>query len=319
MRAFWVVVSVVFSLLSTLFAGATVYSLFAGDDDLPGNAILLTGSLPFAALGWYALRLLNRSAPAAAVDLGRWLPAADPADGDHPELNARLRRASHRATGFAVGWAVVFAAGFTGVALAGAAADDLLATGFHEPGVVVGVFHNRKGTSHIRVRHGDRTDDLVWESNRAYQVGEQVIVIYDPADPARVRTADEQNENQVLLGSGVVPMLAALFGLPFSIGLAAGWRRRIRAVERTGWRRAGVTDDQLGGSQGRYLDAEFRDGTAVALRRSWALLRLSPSAGWKNKQAWVGGWGKAMVVGTVDGPYVLAVHAIRERVSRSPR
>jgi hypothetical protein len=314
MRAFWVVVFVVFSVLAGLGAVATAYSLFSGDDDLPGNAVLLAGSLAVAALGRYALRRLDRSAPAAAVDFGRWLPAADPADGDHPQLDARLRRASRRATGFAVGWAVVFAAGFTGVALAGAAAEDLLHTGFHEIGVVVGVFHNPKGASYIRVSHGDRTDAIIWESDRDYHVGEQVIVIYDPADPARVRTADEQNEDQVLLGFGMVPVLAALFGLPFSIGMAAGRRRRIRAVERTGWRPAGVTD-----WEGKTLSAEFRDGTAIELRRSWALLRLSPSAGWKNKQAWVGGWGKSMVVGLENGPYVLAVHAIRERISRSPR
>jgi hypothetical protein len=313
MRALWVVIVVVFSVLSGLGAAATVYSLISGDDDLLGNAILLACSLPFTAVGWYGLRVFDRSAPAAARDFGRWLPAADPADGDHPELDARLRRASRRATGFAVGWAVVFAAGFTQVALVSAAADDLLATGFHEPGVVVGVFHNRKGVSHIRVSHGDRTDVLVWESNRDYQVGEQVIVIYDPADPARVRTADEPNEGDAQLAVGMVPVLAALFGLPFSIGAAAGWRRRLRAVERTGWRRAGVSDERVA------LHAGFRDGTAVALRRSWAFLRLSPSAGWKNKQGWVGGWGKSMVVGIENGPYVLAVHAIRERVSRSPR
>jgi hypothetical protein len=313
MRAFWVVIVVVFSVLSGLGAAATVYSLISGDDDLPGNAILLTGALAFAAIGWYGLRVLDRSALAAARDFGRWLPAADPADGDHPELNARMRRVSRRATGFVVGWAVVLAAGFTDVALVSAAAEDLLDTGFHEPGVVVGVFHHSKGTSYIRVSHGDRTDDIVWESNRDYQVGEQVIVIYDPADPARVRTADEPNEGEVRLGVGVVPILAALFGLPFSIGVAAGWRRRLRAVERTGWRRAGVSDEQV------ELHAGFRDGTAVALRRSWALLALSPSAGWKNKQGWVGGWGKSMVVGLENGPYVLAVHAIRERVSRSRR
>ncbi|MEU0794953.1 DUF3592 domain-containing protein [Amycolatopsis sp. NPDC005961] len=315
MRAFWVVIAVVFSVLSGIGATATVYSLFSGDDDLPANVILLTGSLAFAAFGWYVLRVLDRDAPAAAGAHPK--DGAHPNDGAHPELDARLRRASRRATAFAAGWAAVFAAGLTQVALVDTAADDLLATGFHEPGVVVGVFHNPKGTSHIRVSHGDRTDELVWHSNRDYHVGERVVVIYDPADPARVRTADEQNEDQAQLSVGMVPVLAALFGLPFSIGAAAGWWRRIRAVERTGWRQAGVTDHQWGGRQGGYLDAEFRDGTAVALRRSWAFLRLSPSAGWKNKQAWVGGRGKAMVVGTVDRPYVLAVHAIRGPVSRS--
>jgi len=311
MRAFWVGVFVVFALLSTLFAGATVYSLFSGDDDLPGNAILLTGSLAFAALGWYALRLLDRSALAAAVDFGRWLPAADPADGDHPHLNARLRRASRRATGFVVGWTVVLVAGFTGVALAGAAAADLLATGFHEPGVIVNVVARARGTSYIWVRHGDRTDGIIWESDRDYHVGEQVVVIYDPADPARVRTADEQNENQVVLGFGVVPILAAVFGLPSSIGAAASWRRRILAVERTGWRRAGVSDAE------RVLHARFRDGTAIELRRTSGFLALSPTDGLKNREGWVGGWDRSMVVGFEKDLPVVGVRAIRERVSRS--
>jgi hypothetical protein len=311
MRAFWVVVFIVFSLLSTLFAGATVYSLFSGDDDLPGNAILLTGSLAFAALGWYALRLLDHSALAAAVDFGRWLPAADPADGDHPEPDARLRRASRRARGFVVGWAVVLAAGFTGVALAGAAAADLLATGFHEPGVVVDALHRAKGTSYIQVRHGDRTDAIIWESDHDYHVGEQVVVIYDPADPARVRTADEPNEGEVRLGVGVVPILAAVFGLPPSIGAAASWRRRIRAVERTGWRRAGVSD-----TDGMLL-ARFRDGTVIELRRTSGVLALSPTDGLKNRQGWVGGWGRSMVLGFEKDLPAVGVRAIRERVSRS--
>ena len=80
-------------------------------------------------------------------------------------------------------------------------------------------------------------------------------------------------------------------------------------------------DDDLPGNAvllaGSLAFAGF--GSAVELRRSWALLRLSPSAGWKNKQGWIGGWGKSMVVGLENGPYVLAVHAIRERISRSPR
>jgi hypothetical protein len=312
MRALWVGIIVVFSVLAGLGAVGTVYSLIAGDDDLPGNAILLIGASAFAVLGRHGLRVFDRGALAAARDFGRWLPAADPADGAHPELDARMRRSARRATGFAVGWAVVFAAGFTQLSLVTAAAEDLLHTGFHEIGEVVSVRHSR-GTTYIEVSHGNRTDVLVRDSDRDYRVGEEVIVIYDPADPARVRTADESNEDDSQLALGIVPMLAALFGLPFSIGLAAGWRRRLRAVERTGWRRARVSDEQV------KLDSEFRDGSVVALRRSWALLALSPSAGWKNRQVWVGGWGKTMVVGDEKGPYVLAVHAIRERVSRSPR
>ncbi len=315
MRALWVGIIVVFSVLAGLGAAGTVYSLITRDDDLPGNAILLIGAAAFAVFGRHGLRVFDRGALGAVRDFGRWLPATDPADGAHPELDARMRRSARRATGFAVGWAVVFMAGFTQLSLVIAAAEDLLHTGFHEIGEVVSVRQSR-GTTYIRVSHGDRTDVLVRHSDRDYEVGEEVIVIYDPADPSRVRTADEPNPSDSQLAFGVVPMLAALFGLPFWIGRAAGWRRRIRAVERTGWRRAGVSDGP-GAHDGRNLHTEFRDGTAITLRRSWAFLRLSPSAGWKNKQGWVGGWGKAMVVGTVDGPYVLAVHAIRERVSRS--
>lgn len=310
MRALWVGIVVVFSVLAGLGAAGTVYSLIAGDDDLLGNAILLIGATAFAAFGRYGLRVFDRGELSAARDFGRWLPAADPADGAHPELDARLRRSARRATGFAVGWAVVFAAGLTQLALVDAAAEELLHTGFHEIGVVVDVRHGR-GTTFIEVSHGDRTDVLVRDSDRDYRPGDEVIVIYDPADPSRVRTADEPNESDGRLALGVVPMLAALFGLSFSIGLAAGWRRRIRAVERTGWRRAGVSDEEV------KLDSEFRDGTTVVLRRSWGLLRLSPSAGWKNRQVWVGGWGRTMVVGDEKGPYVLPVHAVRERVSRS--
>ncbi|WP_372668777.1 DUF3592 domain-containing protein [Amycolatopsis kentuckyensis] len=314
MRALRVGIVAVFSVLSGLGAAGAAYSLITGDGNPLGYAILLFGALAFAVFGWYGLRVFGRTELAAAGDFGRWLPAADPADGAHPELDARMRRSARRATGFAVGWAVVFAAGLIQLSLVDAAAEDLLHTGFHEIGVVVDVRYSR-GTTFIEVSHGNRTDVLVRDSDRDYSVGEEVIVIYDPADPSRVRTADESNEDDSQLALGVVPMLAALFGLPFWTGRAAGWRRRIRAVGRTGWRRAGVTDEL--GSSGRYLHTEFRDGTDATLRRSWAFLRLSPSAGWKNKQAWVGGWGKAMVVGTEDRPYVLAVHAIRDWVRRS--
>ncbi|MFJ7217196.1 DUF3592 domain-containing protein [Amycolatopsis sp. NPDC098790] len=322
MRVFWVVVTVVFSLLAALAVVGTALSLFGNDDELVASAVILAGSLAFAAVGWYRLRVLGRRALAAARDFGRWLPAAGPGDGDHPALIARLRRASRRATGFAVGWAVVFAAGATVVTLVGSAADDLLATGVREPGEVVRLFDPVKGAAHIWVRHGDRTDEIVWDSGRDYHVGDEVTVVYDPADPARVRTTDEKNEDRVELGFGVVPMLAALFGLPFSIAAAAGWRRRLRAVTRTGWRRAGVSvapELAHGVTRGKavVLHAGFRDGTAIALRRSAAIRALPGMPAWENRQGWVGGWGGSMVVAFEDGPAVLPAYAIRERVSRS--
>jgi hypothetical protein len=165
------------------------------------------------------------------------------------------------------------------------------------------------------VCHGDRTDAILWDSGRDYHVGEQVIVFYDPADPAHVRTTDEQNEDQVQLGFGVVPLLVSLFGLPFWITVAAGWRRRLRVIERTGWRRASVTDVP----EVELLHAGFRDGTAIELRRTSRFLALSPTAGLKNRQGWVGGCGRSMVVGFENGPPFVAVRTIRERGSQSRR
>ena len=63
------------------------------------------------------------------------------------------------------------------------------------------------------------------------------------------------------------------------------------------------------------LHARFRDGTAIELRRTSGFLALSPTDGLKNRQGWVGGWGRSMVLGLENGPPIVAVRAIRERVS----
>ncbi|MFJ9778065.1 DUF3592 domain-containing protein [Amycolatopsis sp. NPDC101161] len=317
-------------MLVFLFFGAgTAYSLLTpdyafADGELLGEAVILTGSLALAAFGVRRLRAADVRLRDSVPDFGAWLPGRDGSHGeDRVDLGARtarLRRTARRATAIAGAWAVLFAGGLATVIAADHAAADLLATGVHTEGTVLSVGKQGRGTPTFWVRYhspgASWTEEIVRDSGRAYQEGEAVTVVYDPADPAHVRTEDETNEDQVQYGFGMVAVLVALFGLPFWIGRAAGWWRRIRAVERTGWRRARVSEGP-GPHDGRHLDAKFRDGTGVTLRRSWAFLRLSPSAGWKNKQAWVGGWGRTMVVGTEDAPYVLAVHATGERVSRS--
>jgi hypothetical protein len=328
MRVFWLVVVSFFSLVFAVFAAGTTYSLLApgyvfADHELLGEAIFLTGSLALAGFGGYRLRALERR----VRDFSAWLPPRT--DGDHPEPTARVRRAARRAVGGVVAVAALLAGGVGCLVLAASAAEDLLATGVREPGVVVHVLDPVKGASHIRVRHGARTDEIVWRADRDYRVGDEVTVVSDPADPAHVRTTDEANENQVLVNFGMGTVLAVLFGLPFVLASALGWWRRLRAVARTGWRRAGVSvapEFAHGVTRGRetVLHAGFSDGTAVALRRSLSTSGLKAMTGWENRQAWIGGWGKSMVVVFADGPhkrgpYAVPAYAIAPRISRSRR
>ncbi|MEV6647423.1 hypothetical protein [Amycolatopsis sp. NPDC051371] len=68
-----------------------------------------------------------------------------------------------------------------------------------------------------------------------------MTVFYDAADPEHARTAEEANENGTLIGFSVIPLIAGFAALRFASVAAAGWRRRARAVARTGWRVATVT------------------------------------------------------------------------------
>jgi hypothetical protein len=44
------------------------------------------------------------------------------------------------------------------------------------------------------------------------QVGDAVTVVYDPDEPACVRTTEEPNENQILVGFSVIPLLSGFAG-----------------------------------------------------------------------------------------------------------
>ncbi|WP_318306288.1 DUF3592 domain-containing protein [Amycolatopsis solani] len=261
----------------------------------------------------------------ADQDFSAWLPPVDRTAGDFAAQTARLRRTTLRAVGLALAWAVVLAAGLTGMTLVRAAADDLLVTGVRVPGEVVFYHDPGKKPPYFDVRFpappGERRARIYCAADCAYHLGDRVTVVYDPAAPTRVRTPEEANPS----GAGdlaTVPALAGVVGSPISATVAIGWLLRRRAVARTGWRRAGVTvlPELLGGRPEHQppVHAAYRDGSMVQLRRSLSTHSLRGLAGWQNHRAWIGGEGRRMVLllDLEPGLYAVPVRGVTTRRRR---
>ena len=338
MRVLWLTATIVGGLVFLLFATGTTYALLAPDyvfedGELLAEVIILACSLALAAFGGHRLRRLGRRQVPA--EFGAWLPPAEPAGGDLPELTeltARLRRTARRAAALTLVWVAVLAGGLTSLVLTASAAEDLLVTGARVPGVVVAAVRPVKGAPWIVVRYGTRTAEIVWHSDRGYHVGDEVTVVYDPADPDRVRTPTRRTKTGSGPGSATPRCWSRSAGCRSrpewpSAGVAgsARWRR-------TGWRSAElavVPESRHGAGLAKrqfLLHAGYRDGTGIALRRSASTHGVAAMSGREDRQAWIGGWGRAMVVvfphgRRGPGPYAVPVYATatRRRVSRCRR
>jgi hypothetical protein len=331
-RRGWLVVTVIAVLVFLFFGAGTTYSLLAPtyvfeEGELPGEAAILTGSLALAAFGAYRLRAPDDRMRTRVPDFGAWLPARDATNGEgRVDLDAeiaRLRRTALRAAGLALAWVAVFAAGLAGLIAADRAAADLLATGVRVEGVVLSVHSPVKGTPSIWVRYhspGESwTEEITRDSGRVYNAGDVVTVFYDAADPEHLRTAEEANENGILIGFSVLPLIVGFAALPFASVAAAGWRRRARAVAGTGWRVATVTVPP-GHGRVRDVRVRFRDGSGIALCCAWSTHGPGVLAGGEDRRAWVGGWGRQMVVlvpygPDTPGPCAVPAYAAGPRVS----
>lgn len=308
-----------------------------GPGELPGLFATLAASSGLAALGTFELRSLARRIRTAATeqDFGSWLPPAGTADRDRridfAAETAGLRRLARRASALVLVWVALAAAGITGQVLLDEAAADLLATGTRFEGVVLAVHDRARSTSWIEVGFGARTVRIVRSSEHRYHVGEAVTVVVDPADPQRVRTTGEPNDDQVGFGVVVVLLVAGFGGTPFAVAAAVGWRRRARAVAATGWRVAtvDVVPDRTPGRNRHLPDVHvrYRDGTGIVLRAARSLHRAKPMAVYTDRLAWLGGWGRDMVVLFPNGPHRPGPYAIpasarkacRSGLSRFPR
>jgi len=283
-------------------------------------------------LGCVALgrRRDRRRAPLAA-EHGLWLPATTERDGqgaiDLDAETARLRPLALRSLGLVVLWVVVLAGVVAGAVAMGTAADHLLKTGVRVSGEVLGAYRHSKGedTLHVayRVGYGDlRFADITWDSDREYTKGQQITVIYDRADPGRVRTIDETNDDPVWMWGLAIGMIAGVSGLVFSLFAAVNWRRRHRAVSATGWRIASVTvvpDYPV--RRNRHMpdiEVAYRDGTRITLRAVTSSHGSVPLKHEKNRRAWIGGTDRDMVVLFPHGrwrppPYAVPAYALNLR------
>ncbi|MGW4522802.1 hypothetical protein [Amycolatopsis sp. NPDC004378] len=334
-RRTWLVVTVLGVVVFLVVTAGTTYSLLDPgyvfeDGELPVEAVILAGCLVLALTGGYRVRVLDRRVLAAAGGLEAWLPPEESTAGtDSVDLGAetrRLRGIARRAAGLAVVWTVLVAGALTGLGLADAAAADLLATGVRVPGIVLEAHTPAKGAPTIWVRYHSPgrswTEEIDRDSGRDYVAGDPVTVVYDPGDPAHVRTTDEANTNQVVVGFSTVALLLGAGGLPFALGATVGWRRRARAVAATGWRAAAVTvvpDVRRAGLADVHV--RYRDGSGIVLRCALSTHGPGELAGQADRRAWIGGWGRRMVVLFPYGPRRPGPHAVPAYavVSRSLR
>ncbi|HWD05410.1 MAG TPA: DUF3592 domain-containing protein [Amycolatopsis sp.] len=200
-------------LVFAVFLAGTAWSLlYPGyvleDGELAADFAILAGSLSLAVFGVFRAGRPDRRVTARADR--RWLPPPGKHDGQASiDLDAEIRRlrgTGIRAWGFAGCWLVVLVGCVVGINRMESSEETLLATGARTAGEVLSVDDpvGGRGASSMRVRYAaggtSWTAEIVRNSGRSYLPGDSVTVVYDPADPDRVRTTEEENDNQALAG-----------------------------------------------------------------------------------------------------------------------
>ncbi|MEU4673689.1 DUF3592 domain-containing protein [Amycolatopsis sp. NPDC023774] len=239
-----------------------------------------------------------------------------------PGLEDRaLRRQFWRAVGLAVLCALVVPASALGIGWQGLRADWLLDHGDEVTGKVVAVDTPRDGdgTPTVTVSYTaagvPEQAEINRDSDRDYEVGEPVSVFYDPDDPARVRTADEQNVGDGWMAVFSIPLIFVVILLPWTITLAVGWARRRRLAGRTGWRPVRV---QAYDPADHAQVVRFSVGGRRVAARTTSLTRVPPAEGNRRAGAKVAGSGRRFVLVLPNGsrrggPRVVALRAFDPR------
>ena len=300
---------------------AAVVAVFAVSPDVvaafgmvPVVAVGLAAVAGCVALGVRLRRVSARKRAAASEDgFAGWLPppTADDHDRriDFAAETLRLRRFAWRTAALVLVWMALAGSGITGLVQLGKAADELLATGARTTGEVVSVSYGTRGRMTFRVRYGTRTAEIARDSKDSYAVGEKVTVIYDRADPDRVRTTKEANESRFAVSLGIISIVAGALGTVLAVWAAVGWWLRARAVAATGWRNATVDIVRVFARDGRAvkrpppeIHVRYREGTGIVLRAVSSTHGANALADFTDRLAWVGGWGRHMVVLFPNGP-----------------
>ncbi|MEA5363872.1 hypothetical protein VA596_30360 [Amycolatopsis sp., V23-08] len=330
--------AIVFGLAALGDAAGTAYALTTpgyvfGDGEFAGELMVfvLAAALMFGCVAFG--RWHDRRRAALVAEHGHWLPAPTGRNGlgsvDLDVETARLRPLALRSVGFVFVWLAVLAGVVAGFVAMGASADHLLKTGARVTGEVLGVYKHSRGPDTIYVAYpvGDghfRYADIVWDSDRQYTKGQPITVFYDKADPDRVRTPDETNDDQTWMWALAIGVIAGVSGLVLSTIAAVNWRRRYRAVSATGWRSASVTvvpDYPV--RKGRHMPditVAYRDGSRITLRAATSSHGSVPLKHEPDRQAWIGGTDRDMVVLFPHGrwrepPFAVPAYALNLRSS----
>jgi hypothetical protein len=231
-----------------------------------------------------------------------WVPpGAGVAGHDGVDLSAeipRLRTMAWRAAGITALWVAVTVAAIIGLGRLWQSSQRLLDTGTKVTGTVYDSSLTAGGSIDVSYPVGGvmMTAHIKLSSKRSFAQGAKVEVFYDPAEPTRVRTADDANDSP-FMGMFFVPLGAALFGFPFAAVATTGWFRRHHAVRRTGWHPASVRAVKFGSSLPtiyvRYTAGGGGEITMRSVASTHGAMRLARD---KPHLAWIGGEDRAMVV-----------------------
>ncbi len=302
------------------------------DDELLGEITVFVLGAALAVGCALLARRHNRRRTEQVSDPENWLPPEVTRTGegqvDLEVETARLQPLALRALGLVLVWLIVFAGVVFGFVTMAQSSDKLLATGTRVYGTVLSAYHPSKGTATIDVTYpvGNslKEAEVVWDSDHRYAPGQSITVIYDPADPSRVRTLYETNDDQFWVWVFVIGLIAALSGIPIAGVAASKWGHRYRAVRRTGWRVASVTvvpDYPV--RRGRHapdIHVEYADGSRITLRTSMSSHGAVPLKNEPDRRAWVGGADQDMVVLFPHGrwrptPYAVPAYALTARTA----
>ncbi len=325
-RTAWDLAGIGCALLFAGFATAALISLGEGTDALPAWCAAMTGSVMPGVL--VAARIVDGDRRAAALsDFAPWLPPEEPLDGgsvvDFAEETARLRRPARRAAVFAAVWCAVVV-GF--VVLAAAAPSRDAGTGTSAVGEVVGVVPPNGGPRLVRVEipvdGTTRTVDIARDDAGGYAAGQVVTVVYDPPGLRNIRLADGRTGGSAPVGFVVVVIVMLALVASIAMFEALSWRRRYLAVRQTGWRKASVTvlpDRSLSTDRRQpVIEVRYPDGSTITLRAAQSTHGAKKMKDPPDRIAWVGGWGRDMVVlfpyrPKEERPYAVPAFALTER------
>lgn len=222
-------------------------------------------------------------------------PAKRQAGFDPEAQTARLRARAWRSAGATTVLFLVLTGGIAAAVLMEKAAGDLLSHGRWVTGFVVGTTTPTRGEWTITVDYPVNDVRLrariPLDAKATYHPGDDIVVIYDGANPTRVRTVGDENKDP-RTGLVAIPILLGLTA-PLPALRTAGWARRHRAARRTGWHSANV----LVAMHTRALTATYQLGDRIDLHTARHNVRdpaQLAETGWQR--AWISGDGSAMTV-----------------------